>query len=67
MSSREDWRADVLVRTSVAAERLSELGVNVRPRDTKPAVLLDEWISPECGTLLETRIRVAAQEEVGAQ
>lgn len=64
LSSREDWRAEIPARTSVASQRLSEFGVSVRPRDPEPAVLIDEWISPACGTLLETRIRVASQEEV---
>ncbi|MQA02385.1 MAG: hydantoinase B/oxoprolinase family protein [Streptosporangiales bacterium] len=62
----QDWRTDVLTRTSVAAQHLGELGVRVRPRDHEPAVLIDELISPACGTLLETRIRVesSAKEDV---
>ncbi|OEV10776.1 hydantoinase B/oxoprolinase family protein [Streptomyces nanshensis] len=59
LSTGEDWRADVLTRTGAAAERLAGLGVRVRPRESEPAVLLEELISPACGTLLETRIRVA--------
>ncbi|WP_020495926.1 hydantoinase B/oxoprolinase family protein [Sciscionella marina] len=62
LSTGEDWRADVLTRTSIAAQRLGELGVRVRTRESEPAVLLEELISPSCGTLLETRIRVAEGE-----
>lgn len=64
LSNREDWRAEIPARTSIASQRLSEFGVSVRSRDPEPAVLIDEWISPACGTLLETRIRVASHEEV---
>lgn len=63
LSTRDDWRADVITRTSTASERLSELGVRVRARDTEPPVLIDELISPSCGTLLEMRVRVAPRGE----
>ncbi|MEO3863712.1 hydantoinase B/oxoprolinase family protein, partial [Acrocarpospora sp. B8E8] len=59
ISTADDWHDDVAIRTRPAAERLAELGVRIRPRSGEPAVLLDEFISPSCGTLLETRIRVA--------
>ncbi|MCA1194474.1 MULTISPECIES: hydantoinase B/oxoprolinase family protein [unclassified Saccharopolyspora] len=58
-----DWRPGALIRTGIASERLSELGVRVRARESEPAVWIDELISPACGTLLETRIRVAPREE----
>lgn len=56
----EEWRDGAILRTSMASERLSEIGTRVRARTSNPDVLLDEFISPECGTLLETRVRVAA-------
>ncbi|WP_249025490.1 hypothetical protein [Streptomyces sparsogenes] len=46
--------------TRVAADRLAEYGVRVRPRDSGQRVLLDEFYSPRCGTLLDARIRVEA-------
>lgn len=67
LSSHNDWRAEVLTHTSVASERLAEFGVRVRARETEPAVWIDELISPACGTLLETRIRVAPSKEVEAR
>lgn len=67
LSEHDEWRAEVLTRTSVASERLSELGVRVRTRDSEPAVWIDELISPACGTLLEARIRVASRKEAEAR
>lgn len=66
LSSDDDWRAEVITRTSVASERLAELGVRVRARDCEPGVWIDELISPACGTLLEARIRVAPRKEAEA-
>src|SRR5690625_670665 len=66
LSTAEDWRSDVIVNTSKAVQRLDDLGVRVRRREQTPAVLIDEFISPECGTLLEARIRVETVDEVSA-
>jgi N-methylhydantoinase B len=38
--------------------------VRVRRRDARPRVLIDEYYSPACGTLLEARIRVEEDEHV---
>ncbi|MFF0144924.1 N-methylhydantoinase B [Amycolatopsis sulphurea] len=54
-----DWHGAARKLTRVAAERLAEHGVRVRPRTTGGArVLIDEYYSPACGTLLEAGIRV---------
>ncbi|TXL85812.1 hydantoinase B/oxoprolinase family protein [Streptomyces sp. IB2014 016-6] len=60
VSTKDDWREDAIVTTRVAADRLGEYGVRVRPRDSGQRVLLDEFYSPRCGTLLDARIRVEA-------
>ncbi|GAA2218320.1 hydantoinase B/oxoprolinase family protein [Micromonospora olivasterospora] len=62
ISEAEDWRTDAVRRTTDAAARLGELGVRVRDRRAAPAVLIDEYYSPTCGTLLEARIRVADEQ-----
>ncbi|MGW0593022.1 hydantoinase B/oxoprolinase family protein [Streptosporangium sp. NPDC002607] len=67
IGTADDWHDDAVIRTRPAAERLAELGVRIRPRSGEPAVLLDEFVSPACGTLLEARVRVAAPEEVCAR
>jgi N-methylhydantoinase B len=53
-----DWRPQAIQVTHVAADRLAEHGVLVRHRAEGPRVLIDEFYSSTCGTLLETRIRV---------
>ncbi|MEV8057921.1 hydantoinase B/oxoprolinase family protein [Streptomyces antimycoticus] len=60
VSTKDDWRQDAIVTTRVAADRLGEYGVRVRPRGDGQRVLLDEFYSPRCGTLLDARIRVEA-------
>ncbi|MYX56579.1 hydantoinase B/oxoprolinase family protein, partial [Streptomyces sp. SID8382] len=60
ISTGDDWRQDAIVTTRVAADRLGEYGVRVRPRDHGQRVLLEEFYSPRCGTLLDARIRVEA-------
>ncbi|MGW6457171.1 hydantoinase B/oxoprolinase family protein [Streptomyces sp. NPDC055078] len=60
VSTRDDWREDAVVTTRVAAARLGEYGVRLRSRDHGQRVLLDEFYSPRCGTLLDARIRVEA-------
>ncbi|MGX6448325.1 hypothetical protein ACVU7I_09705, partial [Patulibacter sp. S7RM1-6] len=52
----EDWTAAVERRTSVAAPRLRELGIRVRPNET---VTLVELLCPHCGSLLDVRVVVA--------
>jgi N-methylhydantoinase B len=59
-----DWRPHAVLATHVAADRLAEHGVRVRRRDAGPRVLIDEYYSPACGTLLEARIRVEEDEHV---
>ncbi|KAA9152778.1 hydantoinase B/oxoprolinase family protein [Amycolatopsis acidicola] len=56
----EDWRDEARKVTQVAADRLAEYGVRVRPRTEGRRVLIDEFYSPSCGTLLEARVRVDA-------
>lgn len=56
-----DWRTGALLVTHTASERLAEHGVRARPRSQGPDVLLDEFYSKECGTLLEARVRVDAE------
>ncbi|WP_260681019.1 hydantoinase B/oxoprolinase family protein [Arthrobacter sp. KBS0703] len=58
LGTSADWREDVILQTSPAAARLGELGVWARERHGNDEVLLDEYYSPACGTLLEARIRV---------
>lgn len=58
LGSGDDWTAHALTRTHPAFERLAELGVRSRAEDDAAAVWLDEFVSPACGTLLRTRIRV---------
>ncbi|MFD8158051.1 hydantoinase B/oxoprolinase family protein [Streptomyces malaysiensis] len=60
ISTGDDWRQDAIVTTRVAADRLGEYGVRVRPRGHGQRVLLEEFYSPRCGTLLDARIRVEA-------
>ncbi|ASR35761.1 hydantoinase [Prauserella marina] len=60
LGTGDDWHGDVRKVTHVAAERLAEHGVRVRPRTEGHRVLIDEFYSPACGTLLETRVRVDA-------
>ena len=47
-----------ILRSAPAFERLADLGVRSRTEDAAAAVVLDEFISPACGTLLRSRIRV---------
>jgi N-methylhydantoinase B len=65
-STAEDWRADAVRRTSPAAERLRGLGVRTRERTHGADVVLEEYYSPTCGTLLEARVRVVEQEPAPA-
>ncbi|MGW3469305.1 hydantoinase B/oxoprolinase family protein [Saccharopolyspora sp. NPDC000995] len=60
LGTGEDWRGEARKVTYVAAERLAEYGVRVRPRTEGRRVLIDEFYSPSCGTLLEARVRVDA-------
>jgi len=60
LGSGDDWRDAALRATGVAADRLAEHGIRVRARDTGARVLVDEFYSPSCGTLLEMRVRVEA-------
>ncbi|WP_394378951.1 hydantoinase B/oxoprolinase family protein [Saccharopolyspora spinosa] len=60
LGTGEDWRGEARKVTYVAAERLAGYGVRVRPRTEGRRVLIDEFYSPSCGTLLEARVRVAA-------
>ncbi|TKG72573.1 hydantoinase B/oxoprolinase family protein [Prauserella endophytica] len=60
LGTGEDWRAEARRLTHVAADRLAEHGVRVRPRTEGRRVLIDEFYSPSCGTLLEARVRVEA-------
>ncbi|TDD37481.1 hydantoinase B/oxoprolinase family protein [Saccharopolyspora elongata] len=62
LGTGEDWRGKARKVTYVAAERLAEYGVRVRPRTEGRRVLIDEFYSPSCGTLLEARVRVDAAE-----
>lgn len=64
LGSDPDWRPHALLATHVAADRLAEHGVRVRHRDAGPRVLIDEYYSPACGTLLEARIRVEEDQHV---
>jgi N-methylhydantoinase B len=54
----EDWRTAARKVTYVAADRLADHGVRVRPRIEGRRVLIDEFYSPSCGTLLEAAVRV---------
>ncbi|MYW93619.1 hydantoinase B/oxoprolinase family protein [Amycolatopsis rubida] len=60
LGSGDDWRDSARKVTHVAAERLAAHGVRVRPREHGHRVLIDEFYSPSCGTLLDARIRVEA-------
>ncbi|WP_190820276.1 hydantoinase B/oxoprolinase family protein [Saccharopolyspora pogona] len=60
LGTGEDWRGEARKVTYVAAERLAEYGVRVRPRTEGRRVLIDEFYSPSCGTLLEACVRVDA-------
>ncbi|WP_427889122.1 hydantoinase B/oxoprolinase family protein [Kribbella sp. GL6] len=55
LGTADDWRGAARKATYVAAERLADYGVRVRPRAN---VLIDEYYSPSCGTLLEASVRV---------
>lgn len=59
LGSGEDWHDRARKTTHVAADRLAEHGVRVRPRTGVGRVLIDEFYSPSCGTLLEARLRVS--------
>lgn len=58
LGNSDDWRDDAIVRTSPASERLAEFGVWSRAREGGAEVVLEEFYSPSCGTLLDARIRV---------
>lgn len=55
LGTGDDWRTAARKVTHVAAGRLAAHGVRIRPRGQ---VLIDEYYSPACGTLLEAGIRV---------
>ncbi|WP_033290969.1 hydantoinase B/oxoprolinase family protein [Amycolatopsis jejuensis] len=58
LGTGEDWHDEARKVTLAAADRLAESGVRVRPRTEGRRVLMDEFYSPSCGTLLEARVRV---------
>ncbi|MBB4682676.1 hydantoinase B/oxoprolinase family protein [Amycolatopsis jiangsuensis] len=58
LGTGDDWRGEARKVTHVAAERLAEHGVRIRPREEGARVLIDEYYSPACGTLLEAGVRV---------
>jgi len=58
LGNGDDWRPAARKVTHVASDRLAEHGVWIRPRSNGERVLIDEYYSPECGTLLEACIRV---------
>lgn len=60
LGTGEHWRQNAVLRTSSAHERLAELGITTRSHDDADGyrVLLDEFFSPGCGTLLDARLRV---------
>lgn len=60
LGTGDDWRDGARKITHVAAERLAEFGARVRHRTEGHRVLIDEYYSPACGTLLDARIRVDA-------
>ncbi|MFD4195652.1 hydantoinase B/oxoprolinase family protein [Amycolatopsis thermoflava] len=60
LGTGDDWRDEARKVTHVAADRLAGHGVRVRPRSEGGRVLIDEFYSPSCGTLLEARVRVDA-------
>ena len=53
----DDWVTPALTTTSGAADRLSRLGVRVRPR---AEVELHEHLCPHCGSALDVRIVAGA-------
>ncbi|WP_395109490.1 hydantoinase B/oxoprolinase family protein [Actinomadura sp. SCN-SB] len=58
LDAGEDWRRAARKVTHVAADRLATYGIRVRPRTNGRRVVIDEYYSPACGTLLEARVRV---------
>ncbi|GAA3569112.1 hydantoinase B/oxoprolinase family protein [Amycolatopsis ultiminotia] len=60
LGTGEDWHDAARKVTHVAADRLAGHGVRVRPRKDGARVLIDEYYSPACGTLLEAGVRVDA-------
>ncbi|MFE1801485.1 hydantoinase B/oxoprolinase family protein [Streptomyces sp. NPDC059517] len=58
LGTGDDWRDQAHKVTHVAAERLAEHGVRVRPRTDGWKIVIDEFYSPSCGTLLDARVRV---------
>ncbi|MFH8462489.1 hydantoinase B/oxoprolinase family protein [Streptomyces sp. NPDC017991] len=54
----DDWHDLAHKVTHVAADRLAEHGVRVRPRTEGWKIVIDEFYSPSCGTLLDARVRV---------
>ncbi|MBZ6226259.1 hydantoinase B/oxoprolinase family protein [Streptomyces olivaceus] len=61
LGSGEDWHDLAHRHTWAAADRLAGHGVRVRPRTGGRRVLIDEFYSPACGTLLEARLRVSTE------
>ncbi|WP_446033657.1 hydantoinase B/oxoprolinase family protein [Streptomyces olivaceus] len=61
LGSGEDWHDLAHRHTWTAADRLAGHGVRVRPRTGGRRVLIDEFYSPACGTLLEARLRVSTE------
>ncbi|MCP9955605.1 hypothetical protein [Actinomadura madurae] len=58
LGTGEDWHQAARKVTHGAADRLAAYGVRVRPRANGQRVLIDEYYSPACGTLLEACVRV---------
>ena len=58
---QDNWKDAAVLRRSDMAERLSELGVRVRPRQER-RLLLYEWACPRCASLLETNLYPADME-----
>ncbi|PSM37597.1 hydantoinase [Streptomyces dioscori] len=58
LGTGDDWHDLAHKVTHVAADRLAEHGVRVRPRTDGWKIVIDEFYSPSCGTLLDARVRV---------
>ncbi|NDK33118.1 hydantoinase B/oxoprolinase family protein [Nesterenkonia haasae] len=58
ISEKDDWREDAIVKQDEAEGWLSDNGTQVRGGDGFISVTVEQFYSPVCGSLLDTRLAV---------
>lgn len=63
LGTHSDWREGAAIATYSARDRLDEIGINIRPADdADKQILLEEFVCPNCGTLLAVQTRIVSGE-----